>query len=202
VNPLQQWVTLDPLDTLIVRDGRETSFGDDSYVISGGNPAALFPWPSSVAGAVATALSGGGDPGRFVDLRGPLLVSPEPHPVLWFPVPHDVVDDEGTITRLHSEQPGVPGLYGTVSPRGAGCRRTGWPATCRPVPPSAIPPVPSSRPWPGHPWPVHTWRLGWVSPGTARPGPSPRACSTPSSTCGCRHHRRTSGAPGCGWPHE
>jgi hypothetical protein len=113
-----QWLTLDPLDTLIVRDGRETSFGDDSYVISGGNPAALFPWPSSVAGAVATALSGGGggDPERFVDLRGPLLVSPEPHPVLWFPVPHDVVDDEGTITRLHSEQPGVPGLYGDGEP--------------------------------------------------------------------------------------
>jgi CRISPR-associated protein (Cas_Cmr3) len=65
---------------------------------------------------VATALSGGGAPGRFVDLRGPLLVSPEPHPVLWFPVPHDVVDDEGTITRLHSEQPGVPGLYGDGEP--------------------------------------------------------------------------------------
>lgn len=111
----RQWVTLDPLDTLIVRDGRETSFGDDSYVISGGNPAALFPWPSSVAGAVAAALTGGNDK-RFVDLRGPLLVSPEPRPLLYFPVPHDVVDDDGTISRLRSEEPGVPGLYGDGEP--------------------------------------------------------------------------------------
>lgn len=79
------WVTVDPHDTVQVRDGRSFDAG------AGGVAHSVRPWPSTTAGAVAAAL--GGEP---TSLRGPFVAHRDgtewqPH----FPVPLDLVTEPG-----------------------------------------------------------------------------------------------------------
>ncbi|MDE3725304.1 type III-B CRISPR module-associated Cmr3 family protein [Nocardiopsis sp. N85] len=86
------WVTVDPHDTVQVRDGRSFDAG------AGGVAHSVRPWPSTAAGALAAAL--GGEP---ESLRGPFVAhrdGTEWSP--YFPAPLDLVTepDAADVWRL------------------------------------------------------------------------------------------------------
>jgi len=86
-----QWVRLTPLDTMAVRDGRELALGSAAT--------AVFPSPSTCAGALARMVRGGPRPGWVVDVRGPLLVGPGRRAQVYLPAPHDVLVQGGRLRR-------------------------------------------------------------------------------------------------------
>ncbi|WP_150245263.1 type III-B CRISPR module-associated Cmr3 family protein [Nocardiopsis quinghaiensis] len=85
-----QWVLLRPHDTVQVRDGRAFDAG------TGGTAQTVHPWPSTVAGALASAEGGlGGEP---ESVRGPVLARRRRRGRTWepyFPVPTDLVHPHG-----------------------------------------------------------------------------------------------------------
>lgn len=103
------WLAIEPLDTLSVRDGRGFAAGLDTL------SAAVFPPPSTVAGAVHEALAALGGRSRFKRLSGPLLRH-RAHGLL-FPWPRHVLFDVDTervnVLRPVSgslHDPDVPGV--------------------------------------------------------------------------------------------
>jgi|GEM_PF-924623 len=83
VSTAVQWLVIEPLDTVTVRDGRAFDAGQRS--LAGGTQ----PAPSTVAGAVAQVVRG--DPRQ---VHGPLVVRRAPDGGQWeplFPIPADVV---------------------------------------------------------------------------------------------------------------
>jgi CRISPR-associated protein (Cas_Cmr3) len=84
------WVAVEPLDTIMVRDGRRFDAGVNFRAMP------VTPPPSTFGGALHTAL------GRPVDEIGGVVVDTSAGPV--FPAPADVVRDETTVRRLAVEQ--------------------------------------------------------------------------------------------------
>jgi CRISPR-associated protein Cmr3 len=101
-----RWVAFTPRDTVVVRDGR--SFDAGSGDASSHRAQGVAPWPSTLAGALTTALADPDD-GTFVEpaaVRGPVLAKWD-DTVGWkpyFPVPADVY-----------ALPGSPGSNRSVS---------------------------------------------------------------------------------------
>jgi CRISPR-associated protein Cmr3 len=135
------WLSFEPLDTLMVRDGRGSDFGVSSIL-----PSTVL-LPSTTGGAVAAAVAGS-DTGC---LLGPVL-APRGRPV--YPVPYDVVrTEDGTIGRLdpqevsddeHTDLGGTPThlLRGEGDPLGGYCdttSMTGWLANGDRIRPTASP---------------------------------------------------------------
>ncbi|WP_431887559.1 type III-B CRISPR module-associated Cmr3 family protein [Nocardiopsis alba] len=97
--PSGVWVTLDPHDTVQVRDGRAFAAG------AGGVAHSVRPWPSTVAGALAAAL--GGEPeslrGPFIAHRDGMEWSP------YFPAPLDLVTEPDAVDVWRLRHPRVGG---------------------------------------------------------------------------------------------
>lgn len=94
-----EWLCLRPRDALLVRDGRQFGAGTDARAES------VYPWPSTLAGAVGAAF--GAEPDT---VRGPIFAQQggaggwQPY----FPTPADVIqpeDDPHTVRRLMPRQP-------------------------------------------------------------------------------------------------
>lgn len=85
-----RWLLLRPHDTVQVRDGRAFDAG------TGGTAQTVHPWPSTIAGALASAEGGlGGEP---ESVRGPVLARHGRRGQTWvpyFPVPADLVHPHG-----------------------------------------------------------------------------------------------------------
>ena len=98
----EQWLAFTPRDTVTVRDGRPFRAGVDFIAES------VFPWPSTIAGAVRTAY-GGREPEA---VRGPVLArltgtgAWQPH----FPMPADVVRSPGGRAYLLRPDPELEGI--------------------------------------------------------------------------------------------
>ncbi|WP_431956893.1 type III-B CRISPR module-associated Cmr3 family protein [Nocardia lijiangensis] len=84
---VKAWLAIEPLDTVMIRDGRAADAGTSSTA------ATVVPLPSTTGGVVGKAV-GGRVAGSLI---GPLLFRHAP----LFPMPHDIVtDDTGRIRRL------------------------------------------------------------------------------------------------------
>ncbi|MGW5219900.1 type III-B CRISPR module-associated Cmr3 family protein [Nocardia sp. NPDC004085] len=84
---VKAWLAIEPLDTVMIRDGRAADAGTSSTA------AMVLPLPSTTGGVIGKAVGGRVDG----SLLGPLLFQRG----LRFPLPHDiVVDDTGRIRRL------------------------------------------------------------------------------------------------------
>ncbi|MCM3925951.1 hypothetical protein ND748_30320, partial [Frankia sp. AiPs1] len=99
-----RWAVLEPLDTLVVRDGRLFQAGASSMART------TEPSPATIGGAVGQAL--GGQPGQ---VHGPLLVrrreQADGAPGRWepmFPVPSDVVSLPATQASAPETQASAP----------------------------------------------------------------------------------------------
>jgi CRISPR-associated protein Cmr3 len=90
------WLAFTPRDTVLVRDGRSFNAGADAMAET------VYPWPSTIAGAVGKSY--GAEPD---EVRGPVLAQSaatgwQPY----FPVPADLVrteTDAGTVWRLRPQ---------------------------------------------------------------------------------------------------
>ncbi|WP_017580425.1 type III-B CRISPR module-associated Cmr3 family protein [Nocardiopsis valliformis] len=104
--PSDRWLLLRPHDTVQVRDGRAFDAG------TGGTAQTVHPWPSTVAGALASAEGGlGGEP---ESVRGPVLARRRRRNLTWdpyFPVPADLVHPHGDddVRRMTAAEP-APGV--------------------------------------------------------------------------------------------
>ena len=119
------WLTFQPLDVTVFRDGRAFDAGVDAAAVT------TLPRPSTVAGAAAAAL------GRreLAGVAGPLLsrLDPEGGAAVVFSSPCDLVEDTaaGTVTRLGVDQTPAGGARTDLSgvsgfPTGQGERLDGW----------------------------------------------------------------------------
>ncbi|HEX5115093.1 MAG TPA: type III-B CRISPR module-associated Cmr3 family protein [Pseudonocardiaceae bacterium] len=93
VEQVTTWLAVEPLDTIMVRDGRQFDAGD------AGAATAVAPPPSTLGGAVGAALGEGASGGHRADeLVGPFLaVAGDPR----FPTPQDItLDDDADVHRL------------------------------------------------------------------------------------------------------
>lgn len=112
------WLRLQPLDTVVFRDGRPFDAGTDSLART------IFPRPATVAGAAGAALNL-----RPETVAGPLLWTGER---AWLPTPRDVVAAEpGEPERLQpTARAGIHDDLGGSAPsfalRGEGTSAGGW----------------------------------------------------------------------------
>lgn len=96
------WLAVEPLDTVMVRDGRTFTAGAASRAV--GTP----PPPSTIGGVLRSAV------GRDVErILGPVVTTEKGVPV--FPVPQDIVRD-GSVVRRLDLTPREPGEVSDVDP--------------------------------------------------------------------------------------